>query len=498
MRQRLATTFFLFLAVALVVCVGAPARKASSAAPATMTAHQIAERNKPGVVMILTFWKTKVIVPEPQFDQDKSQVLQQRVLQAIQRGDYPRTREGVASAAIEELLTNFLYYVKPGRNQINKEVQTGAMGTGFIITPDGYIVTNAHVIYAEEDYLKRQLIQTALQEIIEKDVQDVIHQAGEMNAEVSEETMKRGINNVATYYLHFMQMGKVETQIYTEMGVAVPGFQSQQRGFGSDLRKRGEPIPGKDVAVLKIDKTNLPTVSIGDDSTISTGDPIYVIGYPGVATFHPLLAQESAIEPTLTSGLISARKNMAAGFEVLQTDAAITHGNSGGPAFNDKGEVIGIATFGSIDYQTGQEISGMNFLIPISVARQFLNEINVQPQQSRLTQLYQEGLALYEGERFSRALDKFREVNELNPGYPYVQKYISDSRAAIDAGRDRSTPVWIYVTAGSIVGAGVLLLIILLLIRRGRQNRFVPFVPPPRGMFPPMMGGGPPQAGLRR
>src|SRR5689334_18835966 len=120
MRQKMATPFFLFLTVVLVICLGTPARNVSSAAPATLTAHQIAERNKPGVVMIVTLWKTRVVVPEPQFDQDKGPLLQQRVLQAIRQGEYPQTREGVASAAIKELLTNFLYYVKPGRNRINK------------------------------------------------------------------------------------------------------------------------------------------------------------------------------------------------------------------------------------------------------------------------------------------------------------------------------------------------------------------------------------------
>jgi ribose transport system ATP-binding protein len=68
-----------------------------------------------------------------------------------------------------------------------------------------------------------------------------------------------------------------------------------------------------------------------------------VIGYPGAATFNELLSAESAIEPTMTAGLVSAKKTMQGGWDVFQTDAAMTHGNSGGPVFNEKGEVIGIA-----------------------------------------------------------------------------------------------------------------------------------------------------------
>jgi S1-C subfamily serine protease len=431
-----------------------------SSAAEPLTAHQIAERNKPGTVMIYTVWKAQVIVPEADFDQSKTPELIQRIKEQIQQGVIPNEEQAIREAMIKEVLTNYLNYVKPGKNVIRKDVQTGAIGSGFIITPDGYVVTNAHVVYAEDDYLKWQLSETALKELLQKDVQDAVKEAGEVDVEIPDEIQKIGIQNAAAYYRQYMQLDKVSTEIYTEMGVAVPGLKATQRGFASDLRKRGEPIPGKDVAILKIEKTNLPTVRLGDDTSVTTGDRIYVIGYPAVATFHELLAPESIIEPSLTSGLISARKTMQGGWATLQTDAAITHGNSGGPAFNEKGEVIGIATFGSIDYQRGgAEVQGMNFLVPINIARQFLNEINVQPKESQLSKLYEEGLVLYDKQQYRDALEKFREVNELSPGYPYVSTYISDSRTAITEGRDRSTPIWWYIGIGAVVILSLLLIL---------------------------------------
>lgn len=451
------TSLFLFI----VLTIGWQATNTSQAAGETLNAHQIAERNKPGTVMIYTVWKTHIVVPEPDFDKEKLPLLLQRVREQVQRGNVANDEQAIKEAIVRETLTNFLDYVIPGKNLIKKDVQTGVMGTGFIITPDGYVLTNAHVVYAEDDYLKWQLTQTALKELLEKDVQETIKDAGEMDVEIPEDLIKIGVDNDALYYQHFMQMEKVETQIFTEMGVAVPGLQATQRGFASDLRKRGEPIPGKDVAVLKLEKTNLPTVKLGDDTKATMGDRIYVLGYPAVATFHELLAPESIIEPSLTSGLVSARKTMQGGWDTLQTDAAITHGNSGGPAFNEKGEVIGIATFGSVDYQRGgAEVQGMNFLIPISIAKQFLSEINVTPRESQLSKVYEEGLALYDKQQYKNALEKFREVNELNPGYPYVTKYISDSRTAISEGRDLSTPTWLYAGIAVVAAFFLLLLII--------------------------------------
>jgi S1-C subfamily serine protease len=423
-----------------------------------LTAHQVAERNKPGTVMIYTSWKAHIVVPEADFPEEKIPLLLERVRKGVQEGRIANTEVAIKQAIVTEALTNYLDYVEPGKTMIEKDVEMGAIGTGFIVTPDGYVLTNAHVVYAEDDYLKWQLTQTALRELLEKDVQDAIKEAGEIDVEIPEDVIKVGTENAALYYRHFMQVEKVTTEVFTEMGVAVPGLQAVQRGFVSDVRKRGEPVPGKDVAILKIDRTNLPTVRLGDDAAVTTGDRIYVIGYPAAATFHELLSKESIIEPSLTSGLISARKTMQTGWTALQTDAAITHGNSGGPAFNERGEVIGIATFGSIDYQRGGvEVQGMNFLVPISIAKQFLNELNVSPRESQLSKTYEEALVLYDKQQYKAALEKFREVNELNPGFPYVSSYISDARTAINEGKDRSTPTWLYA-----VLAGAALVFILL------------------------------------
>jgi S1-C subfamily serine protease len=457
--------------------------KMTSQAAEVLNAHQIAERNKPGTVMIYTSWKAHVVVPEPDVPMSKIPVLLKRIRDEVRRGRVANNEQAIKEAIVREVLINYLDYVEPGKRMIEKDVETGAMGTGFIISPDGYILTNAHVVFAEDDYLKWQLTQTALKELLEKDVQDAVKEAGEIDVEIPEDVMKAGTENAALYYRNFMRISKVTTEIFTEMGVAIPGLQAMQRGFVSDLRKRGEPIPGKDVAIIKIDKTNLPTVRIGDDAAVTTGDRIYVIGYPAVATFHEMLAKESIIEPTLTSGLISARKTMQAGWSALQTDAAITHGNSGGPAFNEKGEVIGIATFGSIDYQRGgAEVQGMNFLVPISVAKQFLSEINVRPQESQLSKLYEQGLAYYDKQQYKNALEKFREVNELNPGYPYVTKYISDSRTAISEGRDKTWSVWVYVGIAAV--GGFLMLVVIGVIIFVLYRRKPPHIGPTEPMHP--------------
>lgn len=119
-----------------------------------------------------------------------------------------------------------------------------------------------------------------------------------------------------------------------------------------------------DLAVLKIDaKKKLPYVSFGDSDSIRVGDWILAIGNP------------YGLGGTVTSGIISARaRDINAGpfDDFLQTDAAINRGNSGGPMFNMKGEVIGINT--AIFSPTGGSV-GIGFAVPSALAEPIIMQL---------------------------------------------------------------------------------------------------------------------------
>jgi len=87
-----------------------------------------------------------------------------------------------------------------------------------------------------------------------------------------------------------------------------------------------------DLVILRIDARDLPVLPIGDSDQVRPGDSVLAIG-------HPL-----GLEDTVSNGLISAVREVHAGLSVLQISAPIAPGSSGGPLFNDRGEVIGVAT----------------------------------------------------------------------------------------------------------------------------------------------------------
>jgi len=169
-----------------------------------------------------------------------------------------------------------------GPRDEDSEPQQRGIGSGFVLTADGYVMTNAHVVDGADEVIVTL-------------------------------TDKR---------------------------------EFKARIIGADRRT--------DVALVKIEAANLPTVKIGDVSQVKVGAWVMAIGSP----FN--------LENTVTAGIISAKQRDTGEFlPLFQTDVAINPGNSGGPLINMRGEVIGI---NSQIYSRSGGYMGISFAIPIDEA----------------------------------------------------------------------------------------------------------------------------------
>jgi serine protease Do len=165
------------------------------------------------------------------------------------------------------------------------------VGSGFIVSKDGYVLTNAHVVDGA------------------KEVDVKLADKREFRAKV----------------------------------------------IGSDRKS--------DVAVVKIDAKDLPTVKIGNPASTRVGEWVAAIGAP------------FGLDNTVTSGIVSAKSRALPNDSLvpfIQTDVAVNPGNSGGPLFNMNGEVIGINS--QIYSRTGGYM-GLSFAIPIDVAMQVKDQL---------------------------------------------------------------------------------------------------------------------------
>lgn len=256
---------------------------------------------------------------------------------------------------------------KEGGETMEIFVSGGFTGTGFIVSKDGYILTNAHVvdtsINAENEALWPMIIDE-----VDRQLQDVYAQDGLSKEEFQEIEDK--------FFSYIIDNGSWRGDGTILIGVMKRDYEASsfsdavQNGYRVDVKKFGQPFPnvGKDVAVLKIDTDmSLTAMLLGSMEDVNLGDQVYVLGYPMAADL-----KYSDMTPTITSGVVGAFKKTEQGdYNVIQIDAVVSPGNSGGPVLDAKGRVVGIATFGSIQSES------FNWILPIELGKESLDELNI-------------------------------------------------------------------------------------------------------------------------
>lgn len=114
----------------------------------------------------------------------------------------------------------------------------------------------------------------------------------------------------------------------------------------------------RDLAVLKIAGSDLPVLELGDSDALAVGESLVIVGSP------------RGLEGTVTAGILSSVRDSGDGFTVLQTDAAVNPGNSGGPLANNKGQAIGVVSFKL------RSAEGLTFAVPINYVRGLLGDLH--------------------------------------------------------------------------------------------------------------------------
>ena len=240
--------------------------------------------------------------------------------------------------------------------------RTASSGSGFIISKDGYVVSNYHVI--------------------------------------------QGANKLTV----LLASGK-------EYDAQVIGFDASN-----------------DIAVLKIEGTDFPCVKLGSSNALVVGDRVAAIG-------NPL----GELTSTMTVGYISAKdRNVntdGTSMNMLQTDAAINSGNSGGPVFNMYGEVVGITTAKySGTSNSGATIEGIGFAIPIDdVADMFQSIIDNGYVSSAYLGVVVEDVSADDARKYGLPMGAL--ITEISPGYAAERAGLEAYDIIVELGGQKVTSV---------------------------------------------------------
>jgi hypothetical protein len=313
-------------------------------------------------------------------------------------------------------------------------------GSGFIVHPDGYIVTNGHVVQRFYEMNEAQLAK----EFLEKAVAQACGPALAMVPDGARKMRLQAIaadpvNRGKVQLFKRLQVHLSTGEIYAaEVKAFSPAIKSEEAPSETTRASAGSVVEpersGKDVAILKIDTHDLPTVRLASSSaTLKLGELIFILGYPGVVLNHDFLSRKSQLEASVTVGHVSGFKLDLTNRRVIQTDASITWWNSGGPAFNLQGEVTGVATFISTTIEGDQAIQGFNFLIPVDSVREFARQIGLTPEPDTLfMREWSQSVKAYFAGEYRRSLAHTDAALRIMAGFPDIDRLRADAQMQVD------------------------------------------------------------------
>ena len=329
-------------------------------------------------------------------------------------------------------------------------------GTGWLVDGRGWLITNAHVVdpaHRLPPWVAHELKKKAIDQAC---VEPALRAQGLMRGQRpdAEDRIRRELTDRAMAGLKFTPLPSLTVLLSNGTRLS-----AEVRKFSAPLLldATGRPLSdsGRDLALLRVAPGVYPALAISTrDAQI--GDPIHILGFPGVVLSHELLNQSVSMEASVTNGAVSGFKQDAIGQDVIQTDAPAAHGNSGGPAIGDEATLVGVMTFVSLSPAGGAIVQGFNFLIPARDVLKFLQGTDIKnPGESAFNPVWAAGLQAFFGERYAVAVAKFQEANRLQPNLPDVKRALGEAEFKIKNPPPRPFP-WAWVTLGiTLLSAGV-------------------------------------------
>lgn len=375
-------------------------------------------------------------------------------------------------------------------------------GSGFMIHPDGYILTNAHV--ASDEIIKLAIAGAQIQKILLQSLLAISKSPKEMAAmdklgygeKEGQELALKSLSIIRTEAVFKTELtiaviktdtGSIKNEGSTLLSRAENMTREKQRETAAKLLKDGMPAKvvavntkflddERDVALLKIEQKNLPALRLNIATLPKVSNPIFIFGYPANAD-NSILSDE----PSFTRGTIGAFKASSNGtFKYIQTDAKISQGSSGGPVFNASGDVIGMITAETNPQKSGGAGDSFAFAIPSSLLKDTLEKEFVSP---NFPPTYRDnflaGLTLEKESRCKKALEKFEEAKKINAILGEVSSFVDShietcknmvaSGKSVDVEEERAAEealkkqeadnvLWFRIK----IGAGVLIFVVLL------------------------------------
>ena len=329
----------------------------------------------------------------------------------------PQDKVILTQPAVCFITTYFWGYVlDPWENTWSNAYYWAFVGTGFSVNPStGHIVTAGHMVEISAADFKYDLIWTYLTDTYGSQLDGWTDDDWNW---AYENTKVEGYDG-----------GDYDMEVYVQFNTANAGIPDDPSNIDTFIRGELIDFSGweqRDIALIRIQPQTgraLSSVIVGDSSSVEIQDSLTIIGYPWTSD----IGQQNVLNPTVTNGNLSG-KIMLSGTEVMQIQGSAREGNSGGPVLNQDGEVVGILTMGT-DYTN-------NYLRPSNDVKEMLSRNGVTNTLGMVDEEFKQGLVNYRLKHYSKAIEHFNAILNLNQRHLQAQEYRSKAQEAINKGED--------------------------------------------------------------
>jgi serine protease Do len=406
----------------------------------------------------------------------------------------------------------------PQQNSTSQVAVNGAYmlqvsGTGAFITSQGDILTADHVVNPPKDQEMTQF----LDKVAAADVAKYINGQGgnQVTADQVQQQLDSGQMRSTPSFDQATSEVLLSTDYTGTLDAATFGDIPASIHKTVDKIKAQSAVNQKDVAIVHAPFTDTPSIQLGDSSTVQTQDVLTIIGFPGNG--------DVSNKPTdlLTSSVnkinVSSIKSTDTGAPLIQVGGNVEQGDSGGPALDNNGNVVGIVSFGIVSNPGAP--AGTSFLQASASALDLVKSLGLDTTPGTFQKLWSQSFTSYAATtpgHWGQAQKGFEQLSTSYPDFKAVTRYLDYARTqAKNEPKTQPTPQAtptakpsnvpsipglaqvpaMALTVGSVVV--VLLLAIVLFGAVARRNKKKPAGKDRLAQQPPVPQGPPPQNGQR-
>lgn len=306
-------------------------------------------------------------------------------------------------------------------------------GTGAFISAHGDLLTADHVVNPVQD--DKPTMDQFLDQTAAPDIASYINQKGQQQVtadQVTQELLAGQLQSTQVYQ-------KAQSQVFRSTDYSGPlsatSFQQlpQSQFADVDQIKKSSPASIFDTAIIHVNgMDNMPMLQLGDSSTVQSLDQLTIIGFPGDSDVNnsPNGILTSSVNPIQVSSI----KTLDNGAPLIQVSGNVTHGDSGGPALDSNGHIVGVVSFGTTAGST-------SFLRASNTAKQMIQQAGIDTTPSAFQKAWNQAFNDYASTapgHWHLAMSEFQQLSSQYPQFKALSPFLQ--YATQQARSETSTP----------------------------------------------------------